>query len=209
MGAADAAARLRATPETPAPAGRILRPGANCWRVDPADRFYCIQDAADYFRLVRQALLAARKTVFTLGWDTTAHTDLLPRPPKPDEGEGGPGPPKRGERKGGQRRSGRGAREDEPSRLDNLPQHPGDEPLGENSRGEREEENLSADDLLDAISDTSVGRVPRSPWIDRHALHAERLGFAHPMSHEWIDYHAPLPADMRRAIEALRATAAG
>jgi phosphatidylserine/phosphatidylglycerophosphate/cardiolipin synthase-like enzyme/uncharacterized membrane protein YdjX (TVP38/TMEM64 family) len=64
--------------------------------VNAADRFYCVQDAADYFRLVRQALLAARKTVFTLGWDTTAHTDLLPDPPKHEE----PGSPKRGEREG-------------------------------------------------------------------------------------------------------------
>ena len=39
---------------------------------------HCIQDAADYFRLVRQALLGARQTVFILGWDITAHTDLLP-----------------------------------------------------------------------------------------------------------------------------------
>ena len=105
MGAADATARLRATPESPAQAGGILRPGANCWRVDPADRFYCIQDAADYFRLVRQALLAARKTVFTLGWDTTAHTDLLPGPQEP-------APPKRDQREGG--------REGAPTRLDKL-----------------------------------------------------------------------------------------
>ena len=34
--------------------------------------FYCVQDAADYFRLVRQALLGARQTVFILGWDILA-----------------------------------------------------------------------------------------------------------------------------------------
>jgi phosphatidylserine/phosphatidylglycerophosphate/cardiolipin synthase-like enzyme len=56
----------------------IVEPGRNCWRVARADRFACIQDAADYFRLVRQALLRARRTVFTLGWDTSARTDLLP-----------------------------------------------------------------------------------------------------------------------------------
>jgi phosphatidylserine/phosphatidylglycerophosphate/cardiolipin synthase-like enzyme len=56
----------------------IVQPGRNCWRIERADRFACIQDAADYFRLVRQALLSARRTVFTLGWDTSAHTDLLP-----------------------------------------------------------------------------------------------------------------------------------
>jgi phosphatidylserine/phosphatidylglycerophosphate/cardiolipin synthase-like enzyme/uncharacterized membrane protein YdjX (TVP38/TMEM64 family) len=57
---------------------RIVEPGRNCWRVERASRFSVIQDAADYFRLVRQALLRARKTVFSLGWDITAHTDLLP-----------------------------------------------------------------------------------------------------------------------------------
>ena len=59
-------------------AARIVQPGKNCWRVDRADRFFCIQDAAEYFRLVRLALLSARQTVFILGWDTTAHTELLP-----------------------------------------------------------------------------------------------------------------------------------
>ena len=56
----------------------ILRPGVNCWRVERASRFYCIQDAADYFRLVRQAMLLAKHSIFTLGWDTAAATDLLP-----------------------------------------------------------------------------------------------------------------------------------
>src|SRR5687767_10152408 len=56
----------------------IVQPGRNCWRVDRASAFYCIQDAADYFRLVRQALLNARKTVFSLGWDITAGVNLDP-----------------------------------------------------------------------------------------------------------------------------------
>jgi phospholipase D1/2 len=46
--------------------------------MDPAHRFYCVQDAADYFRLVRQALLGAQRTVFLLGWDIYAALDLLP-----------------------------------------------------------------------------------------------------------------------------------
>ena len=56
----------------------IAQPGVNCWRVDRAHRFYCIQDAANYFRLVREAMLRARHTVFILGWDTMANTNLLP-----------------------------------------------------------------------------------------------------------------------------------
>ena len=63
----------------------IVQPGRNCWRADRASRFYCIQDAADYFRLVRWALLNARKSVFSLGWDITAHTDLLPGTEATDE----------------------------------------------------------------------------------------------------------------------------
>jgi phosphatidylserine/phosphatidylglycerophosphate/cardiolipin synthase-like enzyme/uncharacterized membrane protein YdjX (TVP38/TMEM64 family) len=56
----------------------IIQPGQNCWRIDQAHQFFCIQDAADYFALVRQALLAARRTVFILGWDIFAGVDLLP-----------------------------------------------------------------------------------------------------------------------------------
>src|SRR5690606_16536400 len=39
---------------------------------------YVIQDAAAYFRLIRRALLAARRSVFVLGWDLTAGVDLDP-----------------------------------------------------------------------------------------------------------------------------------
>jgi phosphatidylserine/phosphatidylglycerophosphate/cardiolipin synthase-like enzyme/uncharacterized membrane protein YdjX (TVP38/TMEM64 family) len=56
----------------------ILQPGRNCWRVEAAEHFYCVQDGADYFRLVRQAILDARHTVFILGWDIASAVDLLP-----------------------------------------------------------------------------------------------------------------------------------
>ena len=71
--AAPTEARAQASPSEP-----IVQAGKNCWRVERAHQFYCIQDAADYFALVRQALLAARKTVFILGWDIFAAVDLLP-----------------------------------------------------------------------------------------------------------------------------------
>ena len=63
---------------TAVPSTAIVQPGRNCWRVEQADRFYCIQDAADYFRLVRQAILSAHDTVFILGWDIFAAVDLVP-----------------------------------------------------------------------------------------------------------------------------------
>ncbi len=70
--------------------GPIVQAGRNCWRVDRAHQFYCVQDAADYFKLVRQALLSARKTVFILGWDIFAGVDLLPTPAGPEGHEAGP-----------------------------------------------------------------------------------------------------------------------
>ena len=73
-----AAAQVTHIGERSSPANAIIQPGKNCWRVDRADRFYCIQDAADHFRLVREALLKARRSVFILGWDIFAAVDLLP-----------------------------------------------------------------------------------------------------------------------------------
>ena len=61
---------------TPAP--EILQPDDTCWRVDRAERFSCVQDAADYFRLVRHAFLHARETIFILGWDMQSTLDLVP-----------------------------------------------------------------------------------------------------------------------------------
>ena len=37
-----------------------------------------MQDAADYFRLVRHAILQARDTIFILGWDIQSTLDLVP-----------------------------------------------------------------------------------------------------------------------------------
>jgi hypothetical protein len=34
--------------------GRLLIPGQTCWRVERADQFACIIDAADYFHHSRQ-----------------------------------------------------------------------------------------------------------------------------------------------------------
>jgi phospholipase D1/2 len=56
----------------------IIRPERNCWRVERAHKFYCVQDAADYFRRVRRALLDARDTVFVVGWDFASTIDLDP-----------------------------------------------------------------------------------------------------------------------------------
>ena len=41
-----------------------------------------------------------------------------------------------------------------------------------------------------------------SSVIDRHALHAHSLSFPHPKTQERMTLTAPLPADMKRLIEA-------
>jgi len=43
-----------------------------------------------------------------------------------------------------------------------------------------------------------------SELIDRQALHAELLGFRHPVTDEAITITAPIPADMEKALKALR-----
>ncbi|HXT69465.1 MAG TPA: phospholipase D-like domain-containing protein [Vicinamibacterales bacterium] len=63
----------------------ILVPGRTCWRLDRASRIRVIQDGAEYFRLVRQALLQAERTVFVLGWDIASRANLLPGE-SPDDG---------------------------------------------------------------------------------------------------------------------------
>ena len=47
----------------------VVEPGRNCWRVEHADRASLIVDAADYFRLARQAMLRAEKQIMLIGWD--------------------------------------------------------------------------------------------------------------------------------------------
>jgi phosphatidylserine/phosphatidylglycerophosphate/cardiolipin synthase-like enzyme/uncharacterized membrane protein YdjX (TVP38/TMEM64 family) len=71
-------ATARSVPPDALRGAPIVQAGRNCWTVERAHQFFCIQDAADYFKLVREALLAARKTVFILGWDIFANVDLLP-----------------------------------------------------------------------------------------------------------------------------------
>ena len=79
-------ATARTAPRETSPTSpSIVQAGHNCWRIDRAHQFSCIQDAADYFTLVRQALLSARKTVFILGWDIFAGVDLLPAGPEGPE----------------------------------------------------------------------------------------------------------------------------
>jgi len=41
--------------------------------------------------------------------------------------------------------------------------------------------------------------------VERQMLHARTLGFVHPATRKWCEFHAPLPADFKDALEQLRA----
>ena len=51
---------------------RLLMPGRTCWRLERADQYACIIDAADYFKHVKAAMLRARHRIMLIGWDFDA-----------------------------------------------------------------------------------------------------------------------------------------
>ncbi|WP_258096291.1 hypothetical protein, partial [Klebsiella pneumoniae] len=59
----------------------LLRPGHNCWRVEPSARFAMLVDADAYFPARREALTRAEHSVFILGWDIDSRMRLLPDAP--------------------------------------------------------------------------------------------------------------------------------
>ena len=56
----------------------LLIPGDTCWRVERANRFAFIVDAADYYRHAKQAILNARHSVLLIGWDFDSRIELEP-----------------------------------------------------------------------------------------------------------------------------------
>lgn len=55
----------------------LLEPGRNCWRIDKAERASLVIDAADYFRLAREAMLKARSQILLIGWDLDTRIKLI------------------------------------------------------------------------------------------------------------------------------------
>ena len=47
----------------------IVRQGHNCWRIARASEASVIVDAADYYRIIRSAMIASQKRIFIAGWD--------------------------------------------------------------------------------------------------------------------------------------------
>lgn len=55
-------------------------------------------------------------------------------------------------------------------------------------------------------------RTPKkgeNPILTRHALHAHRIRFQHPLTDEWVEFEAPLLPDMQRVWDITAAAAAG
>ena len=49
------------------------------------------------------------------------------------------------------------------------------------------------------LGDETYGRT--SPLLSRQFLHARHLGFEHPTSGEWMDFHSSLPAELTAVLE--------
>jgi len=56
------------------------------------------------------------------------------------------------------------------------------------------------------LGDLSYGAAPVDPALGRPMLHAAVLGFVHPATGEYVEFRAPLPADMERAVAVRRAS---
>ena len=63
-------------------AGTELKPivevGRNCWRVARAEQATVIVDAADYYHHIREAMSAAERRIFIVGWDFDTRIALEP-----------------------------------------------------------------------------------------------------------------------------------
>ena len=55
----------------------VLKPGANCWRVERADRVAFLVDGADYFHAFREAVKQARRSVLIMAWDIDSRVKLV------------------------------------------------------------------------------------------------------------------------------------
>jgi len=63
----------------------ILAPNRNVWRIERADRFAILIDAAAFFGAVRQAALQARHSILIMGWDIDSRTRLVGESGEPED----------------------------------------------------------------------------------------------------------------------------
>ena len=71
--------------EAPLASATVFRPGRNAWRVARAKRAAVLIDAANYYGTLRQALLAARHSIYIIGWDVDSRTPLVGPSGEPDD----------------------------------------------------------------------------------------------------------------------------
>ena len=64
-----------------------LEPGRNCWRIERTGRASLVVDAADYFRLARNAMMKATKQIIIIGWDLDTRIQMH----RGEAGDGAPG----------------------------------------------------------------------------------------------------------------------
>lgn len=62
----------------PVTAERLLVPGRTCWRLEHAEQFSFIVDAADYFHHTKAAMLRAQHRILLIGWDFDTRTVFEP-----------------------------------------------------------------------------------------------------------------------------------
>ena len=63
---------------------RILSPGRNCWRVEPAQRAAVLVDGQGYFSRLEAALRSAQRSIVILGWDFDGRIRLRPEASEKD-----------------------------------------------------------------------------------------------------------------------------
>jgi phosphatidylserine/phosphatidylglycerophosphate/cardiolipin synthase-like enzyme len=61
--------------------GALMVPGETCWRIERAAKYTVFVDAADYFAVLKQAVLRAERRVLFIGWDFEGRIRLDPRSP--------------------------------------------------------------------------------------------------------------------------------
>lgn len=58
-------------------AATLYTPGRTVWRVEPCRRARVLIDGAAFFAAVREAFLAAERSIFVVGWDIDSRTELI------------------------------------------------------------------------------------------------------------------------------------
>ncbi|TDG00440.1 RluA family pseudouridine synthase [Paenibacillus piri] len=67
-------------------------------------------------------------------------------------------------------------------------------------------DKLYKPDLPEAVPGEQAAKADTEEHgLSRHALHASLLGFTHPGTRQWIEFHAPLPDDLRQCLQQLEA----